>query len=929
MVLLNSKHVFHSNAKRFSMLHVQCPSILALRSLSGGFDSKIIGPARDAHPMFDEMLPRDCKYCNALIKTHAAKRQHFEALSVFKWMRIANFKPDRFTLAAAIKASGVLCYGILGKAIHGFVVKASYAFLLPVEKALMDMYARIGALDDSLQVFESSDQKDSVSWNVMLAGFARAQLYMEAMNMLYMMHVSGGKEAKLTGITIAIILPICAKLKILEHGKCIHAYIIKSNLESETLVGNALLSMYAKCGGAVNDAWAVFYMISCKDVISWNSMIAGLSENGFFDKALELFYQMVSEGVIPTDATIASVLPICSILENGWLYGKEIHGYILRSKLDEETSVNNALLIHYLKVGDIVGSEYIFQKMQRRDLVTWNTLISGYAMNGWVSEAMNLFHNLLQSDMKPDAFTLISVLPCCAQLLDINEGKKIHDYILQHPSLGQETSLGNALVSFYGKCGKLDEAAQCFQGICKKDLISWNSMLTACADNGQWEKLLKLLKQMNYVQIQPDYITILTIFRACTSLGLMKVREAHGYSFRAGLISHPNVMNAILDAYTNCHGIDEKSIGKNVPTDNAMILNYLKHGGLKDAEKIFNQMQEKDLTTWNLMLQVYTQNDCIDRVFILFHELQNDGTKPDIISIMSILSACSRVSFVHLVKQCHGYTIRASFEDKHLGAALLDAYSKCGSITDASKQFQIIPNKDLITFTTMIQGYAIHGMAEEALQTFSQMLASNIKPDHVILTSLLSACSHAGLIDQGWEHFNSIKKVHGIKPTMEHYSCMVDLLSRRGWLKEAYDFINSMPCDANANVWGSLLGSCKIHGEVEMGCLAADHLFGVEGMNIGNYVVMSNIYAAGGRWDGVEQVRRMMKNMDMRKPAGCSWIEVQRKNHVFIVTDFSHPQRHLIYSLLKNLDLHMKGHSFRANDIGISSLVFDQNLIFP
>ncbi|XP_020577026.1 putative pentatricopeptide repeat-containing protein At5g08490 [Phalaenopsis equestris] len=916
MVLLNSKHAFHHKSQIFSIFFVRCPSLLALRSLSGGLSSEIMKPTRDAHTLFDQMLPQDYKFCNALIKFHAAKRQDFEVLSALKWMQITNFTPDRLAMAASIKASALLCYGIHGKAIHAFAVKASYNDLLPVEKALMDMYARIGALDDSFQVFESSYRKDSVSWNVMLAGFARAQLYMEAMEMLYKMHVSGGIQARLTAITMAIILPICAKLKLLEHGKCLHACILKMGMESETLAGNSLVSMYAKCGGAVNDAWEVFDMISGKDIISWNSMIAGLSENGFFSEALELFYQMVSVGFMPNDATLVSVLPVCSFLENGWLYGKEIHGYILRSELDEETSVNNALLIHYLKAGDIVGSENIFQKMKRRDLVTWNTLISGYAMNGWFSEAMNLYHNLLRSGMKPNSLTLISLLPCCGQLLDFNEGRKIHDYILQHPSLGEETSLGNALVSFYGKCGKVDEATQCFQGILKKDLISWNAMLTAFADNGQWEKLLKLLNQMNNVQIQPDSITIATVLRACTSLCIMKVREAHGYSFRAGLISRPNVINAILGAYANCRGIEENSIRNSVPTNNAMILSYLKHGSLKDAEKLFNQMPERDLSTWNLMLQLYIQNGCIDKAFILFHELQKEGRRPDIVSIMSVLSACAHVSFVHLVKQCHGYTIRASLEVEHLGAALLDAYSKCGSITDACRQFQITRNKDLITFTTMIQGYAIHGMAEEALQTFSQMLESNIKPDHVILTSLLSACSHGGLIEQGWEHFNSISKVHGIKPTMEHYACMVDLLSRRGWLKEAYGFIKDMPCEANANVWGSLLGSCGIHGEVEIGRIAADQLFGVEGLNIGNYVVMSNIYAADGRWDGVEEVRRMMKMKDMRKPAGCSWIEVERKSHVFVVTDFSHPQRYLIFSILKGLELHMKDRAVRlAQDL--------------
>jgi len=271
-------------------------------------------------------------------------------------------------------------------------------------------------------------------------------------------------------------------------------------------------------------------------------------------------------------------------------------------------------------------------------------------------------------------------------------------------------------------------------------------------------------------------------------------------------------------------------------------------------------------------------------------------------SIISILAACSRLASVRLVRQCHAYTIRASVDDLHLKGALLDAYSKCGSIKDASKFFETCPRKDLVIFTAMVGGLAMHGMAEEAIGIFSEMLPSDIKPDHVIWTTLLSACSHAGLVGEGLKHFKSIKDVHGIEPTMEHYACVVDLLSRGGRLREAYDFIKGMPCKPNANIWGTLLGSCKTHGEVEIGRMAADHLFEVEDADIGNYVVMSNIYAADGEWDGVEKVRRLMKRKDMRKPAGCSWIEVEGRRHVFVAGDLAHPRRPLIYEMLASLN---------------------------
>ncbi|PKA55965.1 Putative pentatricopeptide repeat-containing protein [Apostasia shenzhenica] len=888
MVLLTSQRLLHSKAP--SPILLKPPVLRSLKSFEGAFSCSITSVA---HTMFDEMPQRDYKLLNAQVKFQGAQGQHLEVLSLFRRLQGIDLRPDRFAFAAAVKASGVLSIEALGKALHGFSVKAGYSVLLEVQKALIDMYARLKLLDDASQIFGNISRKDSVCWNVMLAGYARTKLYREAFEFFHEIHVNYVEMGckLITDITVAIILPICAKLKTLEHGKSIHAYAIKTAMESETLVGNAFVSFYSKCGRVLGDSWAVFDMIYRKDDISWNSMISGLSENGFFEEAVSLFYHMVSANFMPSNATLVSVLPICSFLEDGWLCGKEIHAFALRNELDKEISFCNALLIHYLKVGDINLAEYLFQKMKRKDLVTWNTMISGYAMNGWAAEAMNLFHNLIKSGMNPDSVTLISILPCCGQLLDIKEGKKIHEYIMQNPSLRRETSLGNALVSFYGKCGNVDEAVRCFVGMAKKDLISWNAMLSAFADNEEWGKLVMLLNQMKNEQIRPDSITIAAILRASTFLGIMKIKETHGFSLRTGLISKSNIANGILDAYAD---------------KNTLLCGSLNRGDLENSERVFNHMLERDLTSWNLMLQIHTQSDSLDRAFALFRELQTKGERPNIVSITSILTACSRLAFLHLVKQCHGYIVRACLNDQHLQAAFLDAYSKCGSIKDSIKLFQAIANKDLITITAMIKAFAIHGMAEEALKTFSRMIESGEKPDHVILTSLLSACSHGGLIEEGRKYFNAIKFMHGIEPTMEHYACIVDLLARKGRVKDAYDFIKDMPCEANANVWGSLLGSCKIHGEVEIGRLAADHLFNVEGWNIGNYVVMSNIYAAGGRWDGVEKVRRVMKNKDMRKPAGCSWTEIDRKNHVFIATDLCHPQRNLIYSLLKSLDRQLK-----------------------
>ncbi|KAM0940213.1 putative tetratricopeptide-like helical domain superfamily [Dioscorea sansibarensis] len=909
----------HTHLRLISIIHLNSKfsSFHALKCTHESFDKmyhldKGMHHALDAHQVPDEMPDHDYRAQNALIRHCTMNHRYNESVVVFHRMHCDAIRPDCLALAAVAKSSAALFLHGYGRSLHGFAIKGGYIAMAAVAKALMDMYTRFDTLPESHQIFAEMDRRDSVSWNILLSGYARAELNVRVMNLFCLTHAQEDEDAKPTAITIAIVLPVCAKMRSLKSGQIVHAYAIRTGLESETLVRNALLSMYAKCGSVRDEAQYVFNHIVRKDVISWNSMISGYSEQGFFAEAFQMFKQMISSSFKPNHATVATILPICALLENGYHCGKEIHSYVLRSGLQNDLSSRNALLTYYSRIGDMSIAESIFANMQVRDLVSWNTTITGCATNGRPLRALGLLHELLLTGMEPDPITLIGALSACAQLLNAQEGKKIHNYVLQHPKLCQETSVGNALISFYAKCDKLDEALKTFTGMQRRDLISWNSMMTVYADNDQWEKLVELLNKMSNEGVQPDSVTILSVLQGSTFLGIEKVGEVHGYSLRTGIISKLTVGNAILDAYAKCGNIDsafrifQSLTGKNVITGNTMISGYLKHGFSDDAERIFNEMCDRDLTSWNLMLQVYAQHDFNDRAICLFREFQAKGTRPDTVSIMSILPACARLASVCLVRQCHGYKTRASFDDLQLEGTLLDAYSKCGGVNDAHKLLHTSPQKDLVTYTAMIGCYAMHGMAREALMTFFDMLELNIKPDHVIFTTLLSACSHAGLLDEGWKLFKSIDTTFNIRPTMEHYACMVDLLARRGRLREAYEFIMDMPCKPNESVWGSLLGACKMHGEVEIGQLAAANLFNVEGGNIGNYVVMSNIYAAGGKWDGVEQMRKTMKAKNLKKPAGCSWIEVNGKRHVFMAADLSHPNRSSIYEGLVTLDQQIK-----------------------
>ncbi|XP_052143296.1 putative pentatricopeptide repeat-containing protein At5g08490 [Oryza glaberrima] len=870
----------------------------------------------DAVPALDDRMR-----CSALLRERAAGGDHYGCTSLLRWMLARGLRPNRLALAAAVKSSSALpdCRGgaALGRCLHGLAVKVGYADGTVVAKAVMDMYGRIGSLVDAHTVFDEMSCSDAVCRNILITASSRAGLYNDVFHLFRAMLASGVDESMPTAVTVAVVLPVCAKLRVLRAGRSIHGYVIKTGLEFNTLSGNALVSMYAKCGGsiAMDDAHLAFSTICCKDVVSWNSIIAGYSENGLFEEALALFGQMISEECLPNYSTLANVLPFCSLVEYGRHYGKEIHGFVVRHGLEMDISVSNALMAHYSKVCEMRAVESIFRSSKMGDIVTWNTVIAGYVMNRYPSRALKLFQGLLFAGMAPDSVSLISLLTACAQVGNLRVGIRVHGYIFRHPELLQEISLMNALVSFYSQCDRFDAAFRSFITIQNKDSVSWNAILSACANSEHHiEQFFRLLGEMWHDVTQWDSVTILNIIRMSTFCGIKMVRESHGYSLRVGYTGDSSVANAILDAYAKCGYLHDAETlfrslaGRNIVTGNTMISCYLKNNCVEDAEMTFNHMAEKDLTTWNLMSRLYAQNDLCDQAFCLFHQLQSEGLSPDTISITNILSACIHLSSVQLVKQCHGYMLRASLEDIHLEGALLDAYSKCGNIANAYNLFQVSLHKDLVIFTAMIGAYAMHGMAEKAVELFSKMLTLDIKPDHVVLTALLSACSHAGLVDAGIKIFKSIREIYGVEPTEEHCACMVDLLARSGRLQDAYSFALDMPPHVvNANAWGSLLGACKVHGEVKIGQLAADRLFSMEAEDIGNYVIMSNIFAADDKWESVEHVRKLMKSKDMKKPAGCSWIEVEKTRHLFVASDVQHQDRFSIYDVLGSLYQQIRG----------------------
>lgn len=493
------------------------------------------------------------------------------------------------------------------------------------------------------------------------------------------------------------------------------------------------------------------------------------------------------------------------------------------------------------------------------------------------------------ADMKPNPVTMASVFQACAQLGDLDKGKLIHDYV-REKRIELDGHVENSLIAMYAKFGKIESARRLFDEMFERNLVSWNTMIAGYAQNEHADEAIKLFHQMQLDGVVPDSVTVLSVLQACAHSGdLEEGKLIHDYILRNGFQSDVFVANSLVDMYAKCGFID-KACG------------------------LFDKMSKREAVSWNSMIAGYAQNGHANEALSLFNQMLLTDVKPNVVTMVSVLPACAHLSALQQGRRIHGYIIRSGFNaDVSVGNALIDMYAKCGNIGIACQYFDQMSYRNVVTWNAMIAGYGMQGHGKEGLALFSQMQETEVKPNHITFICILSACSHTGLVDKGWQYFHSMSKCYCIVPRMEHYACMVDLLGRAGRLDEAQDFIENMPIEPGPSVWGALLGACRIHCNVELGEHAAKHLFDSVPQDAGFYVLLSNIYAAAGRWGDVVKVRTMMKDRGVKKPAGYSLIEVDNKVHAFIVGDRSHPQCQNIYAMLEILAGQMKAAGYVPN----------------
>ena len=519
---------------------------------------------------------------------------------------------------------------------------------------------------------------------------------------------------------------------------------------------------------------------------------------------------MLERGILPNEFTLPFVLKACT-RARAWGHARAAHGVVVKLGFAGQVFVGNALLHFYASAGSLADSRRFFDEMVERNVVSWNSMIGGYAQEGDTREARVLFGEMRRQGFVEDEFTLVNLLLACSQEGNLESGWLVHCHMLVSGSR-VDLILGNALVDMYGKCGDLLMALRCFEMMPLKNVVSWTSMLCAWA----------------------------------------------------------------------------------------------KHGSVDASRNWFDQMPERNIVSWNAMISCYVQCGQCREALDLYNSMQSQGVAPDEVTLVAVLSACGQIGDLTFGKMMHLY-IRDKINnpDVSLVNSLVDMYAKCGQVDTAISLFSEMCHKNVVSWNVIIGGLAMHGRALDSVMFFRSMVRDSFSPDEITFVALLSACSHGGLLEAGQHYFEAMRHVYSVKYELEHYACMVDLLGRRGYLEKAVCLIKEMPMKPDVVVWGALLGACRIHGSVEIGRQVIKQLLELEGISGGLLVLISNLLYETHRWEDMKRLRKLMKESGARKDMGISSIEVDNCIHEFGVEDIRHESSSEIYTAVDHLSCHL------------------------
>ncbi|XP_050236377.1 pentatricopeptide repeat-containing protein CRR2, chloroplastic [Mercurialis annua] len=524
-----------------------------------------------------------------------------------------------------------------------------------------------------------------------------------------------------------------------------------------------------------------------------------------------------------------------------------------------------------------------------------NKLIQSLCKQGNLKQAINVLSN----EPDPTQHTYELLILSCTHQNSFSDAQLVHQHLTEN-GYDQDPFLATKLINMYSSFDSIDDARKVFDEMRSRTIYVYNALFRALTLVGNGEEVLGLYRRMNSIGMGSDRFTYTYVLKACVASNglvslLTKGKEIHAQILRRGYEAHVHVMTTLVDMYAR--------------------LGCVSYGSF-----VFNQMPVKNVVSWSAMIACYSKNGRPFEALELFREmmLETKDLCPNSVTMVSVFQACAALAALEQGKLLHGYILRRGLDSiLPVISALVTMYARCGKLELAQCVFDQMDNRDVVSWNSLISSYGVHGFGREAIHIFEQMIRDGVRPSPVSFISVLGACSHAGLVEEGKRLFESMNKHYGIHPSVEHYACMVDILGRANRLEEAAKIIQDMRIEPGPKVWGSLLGSCRIHNNVELAEWAGTKLFELEPTNAGNYVLLADIYAEAGIWDGVKRVKKLLDARGLRKVSGCSWIEVKRKIYSFMSADELNPRIEQLHALVVKMSKEMKEKGYVPQTKGV------------
>uniref|UniRef100_A0A7N0RIU7 Pentatricopeptide repeat-containing protein n=1 Tax=Kalanchoe fedtschenkoi TaxID=63787 RepID=A0A7N0RIU7_KALFE len=661
-------------------------------------------------------------------------------------------------------------------------------------------------------------------------------------------------------MSLARLIQVCGEVQCPRNVRAVHARIVTCGVEQDVFTNNHLISAYFKCH-RVKDGRQLFDRMSKRNAKSWTALVYGYTQMGMTESVFQCIKAMVSDGFNLDYFSYVAAVSACASL-GAARTGKEIHGRIYRMELELNSHVSNCLINMYGKCAVLEYARRVFDMTVEPNTVAWTSMISGYCQSGDSVGGFKIFSKSRNVGLAVNEFSCASVLAACAALEDLRMGMQVHCLAVKS-GIRFDEYVVTCLINLYAKCGKLDLAQNAFEEAEIPHFSAWTALIGGFAQHGHRQQAIAVFARFLSLGLKPNEMTFAYVLGAAADASWVKVGEQlHAMIIKLGYASATLVGNAVLDFYSKCKLLDESS-------------------------KAFLEICQHDTVSWNTLISGRVKSGCHGEVVELLTQMMREEFAPNLYTYSSILSFCGDLPALQWGRQTHCCILKPGFDsDVVVGSSLIDMYAKCGRLDDAHKTFDNLGSKNLVSWNTMLTGYAQHGFGYEALDLYELMQQYGVKPSSITFIGVLSACSHVGLVEKGLQSFDCMTKEYKIAPKVDHIACMVNLFARSGQTKRAYDFIKSFKTKPDKIVWRCLLSGCRTHKDLDLGRVAAENILSIDPHDTSAYVMLSNIFSDARMWKETADVRILMKEKALKKDPGYSWIELQHGVYCFTTTQF-------------------------------------------